>query len=289
MSINNILAKKIGSTTIFKDGESRHATILKSGPCTVTQIKRKKIDGYNAIQLGFESAKNLNKPLTGHLIKTKSKFRTLKEFRVSDEISNKVGDSIDISIYSKGQFLNITAKSKGRGFTGTVKRWNFKGGPKTHGQSDRHRAPGSIGAGSTPGKVVKGKKMAGRYGGEQFTIKNLEILDIDLENNLLYVAGSVPGASNTLVSISASNKAFTPYEEPKTEEPKTEEPKTEESKAEDPKAEEPKTEEPKAEEPKDEEPKDEEPKTEEPKDEEPKTEEPKDEEPKAEDKNKGNN
>ena len=158
MSIKNILAKKIGSTTIFKDGESKHATILKSGPCTITQIKSKKVDGYSAIQLGFESAKNLNKPLTGQLIKTKSKFRTLKEFRVSDDISNKVGDSIDVSIFSKGQYLNITAKSKGRGFTGTVKRWNFKGGPKTHGQSDRHRAPGSIGAGSTPGKGVKGKK-----------------------------------------------------------------------------------------------------------------------------------
>ena len=242
MTINNILAKKIGSTTIFKDGESKHATILKSGPCTVTQIKNKKVDGYSAIQLGFEPAKNLNKPLTGHLIKTNSKFRTLKEFRVSDEISSKVGDSIDVSIFSKGQYLNITSKSKGRGFTGTVKRWNFKGGPKTHGQSDRHRAPGSIGAGSTPGKVVKGKKMAGRYGGEQFTIKNLEILEIDLENNLLYVSGSVPGATNTLVSITASNKAFTPYEDPKAEELKTEEPKTEE-----PKTEEPKTEEPKAE------------------------------------------
>ena len=233
MTINNILAKKIGSTTIFKDGESKHATILKSGPCTVTQIKNKKVDGYSAIQLGFEPAKNLNKPLTGHLIKTNSKFRTLKEFRVSDEISSKVGDSIDVSIFSKGQYLNITSKSKGRGFTGTVKRWNFKGGPKTHGQSDRHRAPGSIGAGSTPGKVVKGKKMAGRYGGEQFTIKNLEILEIDLENNLLYVSGSVPGATNTLVSITASNKAFTPYEEPKTEEPKAEEPKAKEPKAED--------------------------------------------------------
>ena len=182
MSINNILAKKIGSTTIFKDGESKHATILKSGPCTVTQIKSKKNDGYNAVQLGFEPAKNLNKPLTGHLVKTKSKFRTLKEFRLSGDISNKVGDSIDVGIFSKGQYLNITAKSKGRGFTGTVKRWNFKGGPKTHGQSDRHRAPGSIGAGSTPGKVVKGKKMAGRYGGEQFTIKKLEILTLNYGN-----------------------------------------------------------------------------------------------------------
>ena len=101
MSINNILAKKIGSTTIFKDGESKHATILKSGPCTITQIKSKKVDGYSAIQLGFEPAKNLNKPLTGHLVKTKSKFRILKEFRISDEIENKVGDSINVSIFFK--------------------------------------------------------------------------------------------------------------------------------------------------------------------------------------------
>ena len=237
MSINNIIAKKIRSTTIFKDGESKHATILKSGPCMITQIKTHKNDGYNAVQLGFEPAKNLNKPLTGHLIKTKNKFKTLKEFKISEDISNKVGDSIDVSIFSKGQYLNITSKSKGRGFTGVVKRWNFKGGPKTHGQSDRHRAPGSIGSGSTPGRVVKGKKMAGRYGGEQFTIKNLEILDIDLDNNLLYISGSVPGAKNTLVSISASNKAFTPYEEPKTAEPKTEKPAVKEPKAEEPKTE----------------------------------------------------
>ena len=222
MSINNILAKKIRSTTIFKDGESKHATILKSGPCTITQIKTQKNDGYNAVQLGFEPVKSLNKPLTGHLAKAKNIFKTLKEFKISEDISNKVGDSIDVSIFSKGQYLNITSKSKGRGFAGVVKRWHFKGGPKTHGQSDRHRAPGSIGAGSSPGKVFKGKKMPGRYGGEQFTIKNLEILDIDLDNNLLYISGSVPGAKNTLVSISASNKAFTPYEEPKAEEPKAE-------------------------------------------------------------------
>ena len=250
MSINNILAKKIRSTTIFKDGESKHATILKSGPCTITQIKTQKNDGYNAVQLGFEPVKSLNKPLTGHLAKAKNIFKTLKEFKISEDISNKVGDSIDVSIFSKGQYLNITSKSKGRGFTGVVKRWNFKGGPKTHGQSDRHRAPGSIGSGSTPGRVVKGKKMAGRYGGEQFTIKNLEILDIDLDNNLLYISGSVPGAKNTLVSISASNKAFTPYEEPKTEEPKTEEPKTEKPAVKEPKAEEPKTEKPAVKEPK---------------------------------------
>ena len=234
MSINKILAKKIGSTTIFKDGESKHATILKSGPCTITQIKTQKNDGYNAVQLGFEHAKNLNKPLTGHLLKTKNKFKTLREFKISEDIANKVGDSIDVSIFSKGQYLNVTSKSKGRGFTGVVKRWHFKGGPKTHGQSDRHRAPGSIGAGSTPGKVFKGKKMPGRYGGEQFTIKNLEILDIDLDNNLLYISGSVPGAKNTLVSISASNKAFTPYEEPKVEEAIAEEAKVEEPKAEKP-------------------------------------------------------
>ena len=254
MSINNILAKKIGSTTIFKDGESKHATILKSGPCTITQIKTQKNDGYNAVQLGFEHAKNLNKPLTGHLLKTKNKFKTLREFKISEDIANKVGDSIDVSIFSKGQYLNVTSKSKGRGFTGVVKRWHFKGGPKTHGQSDRHRAPGSIGAGSTPGKAFKGKKMPGRYGGEQFTIKNLEILDIDLDNNLLYISGSVPGAKNTLVSISASNKAFTPYEEAiaeeaKVDEPKTDEPKVEEAKVDEAKTEEAKVEEPKAEKP----------------------------------------
>ena len=246
MALNKIIAKKIGSTTIFNNnGESKHATILESGPCYVTQIKTDKNDGYNAVQLGFQVSKKPNKPASGHMKNNKDIYRTLKEFRLNDKSDNKVGDKIDISMFSKGQYLNVTSKSKGRGFSGTVRRWNFKGGPKTHGQSDRHRAPGSIGAGSTPGKVVKGKKMSGRYGGEQFTIKNLQILDLDLENNLIYLSGSVPGASNSLVLITASNKPFTPIEEPKTEEPKTEEPKTEE-----PKAEEPKTEEPKAEEPK---------------------------------------
>jgi large subunit ribosomal protein L3 len=131
-------------------------------------------------------------------------------------------------MFVKGQYLNATSKSKGRGFSGTVRRWNFKGGPKTHGQSDRHRAPGSIGSGSTPGKVIKGKKMSGRYGGEQFTTKNLEILDLDLENNLIYLSGSVPGASNTLVLLAASNKSFTPLEEPQRDEPKAEEPQRDE-------------------------------------------------------------
>tara|TARA_B110000263_G_C15149426_1_gene437127 strand:- start:20 stop:712 length:693 start_codon:yes stop_codon:yes gene_type:complete len=229
MSLNKIIAKKIGSTTIFNNsGESKHATILKSGPCFVTQIKTKKSDGYDAVQLGFETSKKTNKPMSGHMKNSKGLFKILKEFRVKNEISNKVGDQVDIGMFVRGQYLNATSKSKGRGFSGTVRRWNFKGGPKTHGQSDRHRAPGSIGSGSTPGKVIKGKKMSGRYGGEQFTIKNLEILDLDLENNLIYVAGSVPGASNTLVLLAASNKSFTPIDEPKVEEPKVEEPKKDE-------------------------------------------------------------
>ena len=285
MTLNKIIAKKIGSTTIFNNnGESKHATILESGPCYVTQIKTDKNDGYNAVQLGFQISKKPNKPASGHMKKNKDVYHTLKEFRLNEKSDNKVGDKIDISMFSKGQYLNVTSKSKGRGFSGTVRRWNFKGGPKTHGQSDRHRAPGSIGAGSTPGKVVKGKKMSGRYGGEQFTIKNLEILDLDLENNLIYLSGSVPGSSNSLVLITASNKPFTPIEEPKAEEPKAEEPKAEEPKVEEPKAEEPKVEEPKAEESKAEEPKAEESKAEEPKAEEPKAEESKAEEPKKGDK-----
>ena len=285
MTLNKMIAKKIGSTTIFNNsGESKHATILESGPCYVTQIKTNKNDGYDAVQLGFQISKKPNKPSSGHMKNNKGVYKILREFRVTEKTDNKIGDKIDVGIFSRGQYLNVTSKSKGRGFSGTVRRWNFKGGPKTHGQSDRHRAPGSIGAGTTPGRVLKGKKMSGRYGGEQFTIKNLEILDIDLENNLIYVSGSVPGASNTLVLISASNKPFTPIE---TEEPKAEEPKTEEPKAEEPKAEEPKTGKPKAEEPKTEEPKTEEPKAEEPKTEEPKAEEPKAEEPKAEEPKKG--
>ena len=239
MTLNKIIAKKIGSTTVFNNsGESKHATILESGPCFVTQVKTEKNDGYNAVQLGFQISKKPNKPLSGHMKNNKGIYKILKEFRVSEKAENKIGDKIDISMFSKGQYLNVTSKSKGRGFSGTVRRWNFKGGPKTHGQSDRHRAPGSIGAGTTPGRVLKGKKMSGRYGGEQFTIKNLEILDIDLENNLIYISGSVPGAANTLVLISASSKPFTPIidEEPKAEEPKAEEPKAEKHKAEKPKA-----------------------------------------------------
>lgn len=199
-----ILGKKIGMSQIpDKNGKMVSATFIKAGPCFITQIKSKEKNGYSAVQIGFEEAKKLKKPQEGHLKKIKKKLRFLREFRIEDEkyLKNlKVGDIIDVSIFKEGEKVNITGKSKGKGFQGVVKRWGFKGAPKTHGTKHAHRQPGSIGVAGLQ-RVKKGQKMAGRTGGKTVTIKNLEILDVDKNNNLLVVKGHVPGANNSLVKI----------------------------------------------------------------------------------------
>jgi large subunit ribosomal protein L3 len=203
MSIRSILGKKIGTTAVFtEDGKSDCVTAIQVGPCTVTQVKTADSDGYDGAQIGFENIPRANKPTSGHLKKSGSLFRYLKEVEVSDVSLVEVGQEFDVGMFDLGDKIDATGFSKGRGFAGGVKRWGFKGGPKTHGQSDRHRAPGSIGAGSSPGRVIKGLKMAGHMGNAKVTAQNLEVVLADKERNLLLVKGSVPGSGNSLVLIS---------------------------------------------------------------------------------------
>jgi large subunit ribosomal protein L3 len=204
--LNAILGKKIGTSRVFnQDGTVSAVTVLRVGPCTITQVKTGVVDGYEAVQIGYENARNLNKPERGHLKNTGS-FRYLREVETDDLGSVQVGQQVDVGLFETGQRVDIVGKSKGRGFAGTIKRHNFSGGPKTHGQSDRHRAPGSIGAGTYPGRVYKGLKMAGHMGDHRVTIRNVEIVQSDPDRNLLLVKGSVPGARNSLVLVQKSKK-----------------------------------------------------------------------------------
>ena len=192
---------------MFRDsGDAVCVTAIKAGPCTVTQIKTRIRDGYTSIQLGFDEVSQLNSPQRGHLRSADRLFRILREFEAENIEEIKVGQEIDVSMFEPGEKINATALSKGRGFAGGVKRYNFRGGPKTHGQSDRHRAPGSIGAGSTPGRVIKGLRMAGHMGNVRVTAPNLEIVSIDEDRDLLFVKGAIPGSRNSLVLLRKSFK-----------------------------------------------------------------------------------
>ncbi len=200
---------------IWKDDKVIPVTLVQAGPITVTQVRTKEKDGYEAIQVGFDATKKkLNKPTKGHL-KNLGNFRYLKEFKfpisnfprpsaVADsglgQFPIKVGDVLDVSQFQEGEKIKVSGLSKGRGFQGVVKRHGFHGGPKTHGQKDRLRAPGSIGA-TAPQRVMPGRKMAGRMGQERTTIKNSEIAEIDKENNVLMLKGAVPGMKGTLLEI----------------------------------------------------------------------------------------
>jgi len=207
MSINALLGKKIGTTRYFhEDGKADCVTAMQLGPCTITQIKNSEAEGYDSVQIGYGTPKKLNKAQNGHLKKSEKSFKFLREVRGIETSELKIGQEFDISIFELGAKLDISGITKGRGFAGSVKRHGFKGGPKTHGQSDRHRAPGSIGAGSTPGRVLKGMKMAGHMGSIKVTIKNLEIVSMDQENNILLVKGAVPGSTGTLLYVKKSKK-----------------------------------------------------------------------------------
>lgn len=212
IQLKTILGKKVEQSQRF-DGKGKRipVTIVKAGPCIVVQIKNKDKDGYNAIQLGFENRKTtgLTKPIKGHLKKAgiEKAPRFLREIRVKDiDLSLKAGDVINISdLFTNNDQIDVTGISRGKGFTGVVKRHHFKGGPRTHGQSDRERAPGSIGQTTTPGRVYKGKRMAGRSGAEKTTVKNLQVFEVDKEKNLLIIKGLIPGVRNSLVTISKTN------------------------------------------------------------------------------------
>lgn len=201
-----ILGKKIKMTQVWDDDKILSATLIQAGPAIVTQIRNKEKDGYNAVQIGFDATKkNLNKASKGHL-KNLGNFHYLKEFRLKDSVKItesdfKVGDLIDVNSFQKGDKVKISGLSKGRGFQGVVKRHGFGGGPKTHGQKNRMRAPGSIGS-TAPQRVLIGRRMAGRMGGEKVTIKNLKIISIDKDNNTLVVEGAVPGSRGVILKIS---------------------------------------------------------------------------------------
>jgi large subunit ribosomal protein L3 len=199
-----ILGTKVGMTQIFDEsGFAVPVTVIKAGPCVITQIKSNEKEGYNAIQIGYaeSSPQKMTKPCLGHLAKSNlTPLKHLKEYRVALTDSFTVAQKIGVDSFQIGQKVNVSGTTIGKGFAGTVKRYNFTRGPMTHG-SKNHREPGSIGQGSTPAKVHKGKKMAGRLGGSKTTIKNLEIIYINSQDNLLVIRGSIPGKSGNLLSI----------------------------------------------------------------------------------------
>ncbi len=201
MTVEGLLGRKLGMLQVFDDqGRLRGATALQVGPCWVTQVRTEEKDGYSAVQVGFDEKKKLTKPASGHLAASGApNLRHLAEFRVTGEVN--LGDQIGAEIFEQGQLVDVTATSKGRGFQGGVKRHHFHGGPKTHGQSDRHRAPGSIGAGTTPGRVFKGTRMAGHMGAVRTTMRNLEIVGRNDERGVIFVAGTVPGPNGGLVRV----------------------------------------------------------------------------------------
>ncbi len=203
--MNGIIGKKLGMTTIFNEAGKRIAcTVVEAGPCVVTQVKTKETDGYEAIQLswGDKKEKHTSSAMKGHFAKAKtSPKRAVMEFR-DVESGSTLGSIIDVGLFELGEFVSVVGKAKGKGFQGVVKRHGFAGvGEATHGQHNRLRAPGSIGACSFPGRVFKGMRMAGRTGGNRVKIQNLEVLKIDVERNLLIVKGAVPGYNGSTVII----------------------------------------------------------------------------------------
>ena len=203
-----LLGNKIGMTQFFDEfGNVIPVTILKVGPCIVTQVKTLAKDGYNAIQIGYGNVlnKKLNQAKLGHLKKSNlPSIQYLKEFRTKDDDAFKVGQILNVDLFSSGRLVNIKGKNIGKGFSGLQKRHNFTRGPMTHG-SKNHRAPGSIGMGTTPGRVLPGKKMAGQLGNKIITIRKLKVIQTSLENNILVIKGSVPGKPGALLSIFTSN------------------------------------------------------------------------------------
>jgi large subunit ribosomal protein L3 len=204
--IHGILGRKLGMLQRFEqNGTVSAVTALEAGPCQVIQVKTKEKDGYEAVQLGFGQAKRLNRPERGHL-KGAENLKHLREFRVDDISEVEVGQSVGADLFQVGDFVDVTAVSKGRGFAGVVRRHGFHGGPKTHGQSDRHRAPGSIGSTTTPGRVLKGLKMAGQMGAKQVTVRGLRVMDVNPDRGVLLLQGGVPGPRTGLVTIQRSTR-----------------------------------------------------------------------------------
>lgn len=211
--MKGIIGRKVGMTQVFDDkGQVIPVTVIEAGPCYVTQVRTQDRDGYNAVQLGFGEVKEwrLNQGQRGHLKRNGlPPLRYLREFRTK-EVDVQEGQQIKVDVFHTGERVDVVGVSKGRGFAGPVKRHHFNRGPKTHGQSDRERAQGSLGSTTTPGRVLKGKRMAGHMGTDRVTSQNLEVVVVDAERNLLAVKGSVPGAKGGIVMIRAARKQPTP-------------------------------------------------------------------------------
>jgi large subunit ribosomal protein L3 len=202
MTISGLLGRKIGMTTHYReDGGTQAVTAIEVGPCVVTQVRTKGRDGYDAVQIGFGRARKLSKPEAGHLERSGAKASHLQEFKVKDLGEYEVGKTLRADVFQAGEIVRVTGRSRGMGYQGGMKRHNFHGGPKTHGQSDRQRAPGAISSTTHPGHVWKGTRMAGHMGDERVTVRGLEIVLADPERNLLLVGGAVPGPSNGVVRI----------------------------------------------------------------------------------------
>jgi large subunit ribosomal protein L3 len=211
--MKGILGKKVGMTQVFdQKGRITAVTVIEAGPCYVAQRKTPERDGYSAVQIGFEElpARKLNRPRLGHLrrknLPALPPLRHLRELRVGQDESFEVGQKILADVFAEGERVDVVGTSKGKGFAGTMKRHNFRGGPITHGQSDRQRSPGSIGACKTPGRVLKGQRMSGRMGNARVTASNLKVIMVDPERNLLLVQGPVPGGKGGLLIIKQARK-----------------------------------------------------------------------------------
>ena len=205
-----LLGKKIGMTQIFdENGIAVPITVIEAGPCFVTQLRNQETDGYTAVQLGFDEVKpkRITNGEKGHLKRNSlPPLRFLREFRVKDPQVSE-GDKVTVDLFALGELVDIVGTSKGRGFAGAVKRYGFRGGPKTHGQSDRLRAPGSHGSGTTPGRVFKGSRGPGHMGNDRVTVQNLKVAFVDTERNLIGVRGAIPGARGGLVMIKEARKS----------------------------------------------------------------------------------
>lgn len=206
--IQGLIGRKLGMTQMFDESGVVHpVTVIECGPNVITQVKSTDSDGYEAVQLGFGIDKRLTKPEQGHRKSSGYMSRTLREVKADDVSEYEVGQVLKADTFNTGELVDITGTSKGRGFQGGVKRHGFAGGSKTHGQSDRWRAPGSIGSSATPGRVFKGLKMAGHMGVDKVTVQNLQVLRVDVDRNILLVQGSVPGPNNGTVMIRRAIKA----------------------------------------------------------------------------------
>ena len=207
--VNALIGKKLGMSQLFSpDGEVTPVTVIQVGPCTVTQIKSVASDGYNAVQLGFGEKKpqRTKKPLLGHFKKSgKGPFAVVREVRVDDVGEFELGQEVSADIFQVGELVHVVGKSKGKGFAGTIKRWNFSRGPMSHGGMNK-RAPGSIGCSATPARVIKGRKMPGQMGNRTATVKGLMVVDVRPEENIILIRGAVPGGRNGVVFIKKSGK-----------------------------------------------------------------------------------